>query len=71
MKYPEIKAFSDPYFPVYGIVSVFFRISTESEILSKYGKTRIRFCLHTGKYGSEKARIAAYFTEFIVNKWED
>ena len=69
MKYPEIKAFSDPYFPVYGIVSVFFRISTESEILSKYGKTRIRFCLHIGKYGSEKARISAYFTQWENRTW--
>ena len=31
---------------------------------SKYGKIRIRFCLYTGKYGLEKARIWAYFTQW-------
>ena len=45
------------------IVSVFSRIWTELENLSKYGEIRIRFRPHTGKYGSEKARILAYFTQ--------
>ena len=39
------------------------QISVFSEILSKYGKIPIRSCPHTGKYGSEKARISAYFIQ--------
>ena len=56
------------YFSVFGqngrFLSVFSRIWTESEILSKYGKIRIQFCPHRGKYGSEKAHISAYFTQW-------
>ena len=38
-------------------------IWTEAGILSKYGKIRIQFSPYTGKYGLEKARIWAYFTQ--------
>ena len=47
MKHTQIRAFSDPYFPVYGIetvVPVFYRIS------------------YARKNRSEKAHISAYFT---------
>ena len=49
------------------IVSVFSRIWTESLILSKYGKIRIRFCPYTGKYGSKKARFSGYFTQCLAD----
>ena len=46
------------------IIFVFSRIWTELENLSKYGKMRIRFCPYTGKYGSEKACISAFFIQW-------
>ena len=49
------------------IVSVFSPIWTESLILSKYGKIRIRFCPYTGKYGSKKARFSGYFTQCLAD----
>ena len=49
------------------IVSVFSRIWTESLILSKYWKIRIRFCPYTGKYGSKKACISGYFTQCLAD----
>ena len=48
---------------IYGISLVFSRIWTESDIMAKYGKIRIRFCPYMGKYGSEEVRILVYFTQ--------
>ena len=42
------------------ILSIF----RQKQILSKYGKIRVRFCLYTGKHKLEKARIWAYFTHW-------
>ena len=42
--------------------SVFSCIWTDSLILSKYRKKQIQFRRYTGKYGSEKAPVLAYFT---------
>ena len=56
MKYDEIRAFSDPYFPVYGQTRICIF-------------PRILFCPHTGKYGLEKARIFAYFTQWKNRGW--
>ena len=48
VKYAEIRAFSYPYFPVYEQNRILiFPYWTESEILSKFGEMRIRFCPHT------------------------
>ena len=46
------------------MISLFSRIWAESENLSEYGKIRIRFCPCTGKYGSEKARVQVFFTQW-------
>ena len=52
VKYAEILAFFDPYFPVHYMdrfLFVFSRILTSSENLSKYGEMRMRFCPYMGK----------------------
>ena len=61
VKYAKIRAFSDSYFS---------RIWTESYLhFPVYGKIRIRFCPHTERYGREKARISAYFTQWGNRSW--
>ena len=57
MKNAEMRAFSDPYFPVYGQNRIhIFLYWTYSPILSKYGKIQTWFYSYKGKYGSEKTR---------------
>ena len=50
------------------IIFVFSHIWTQLENLSKYGKMRIQKCPYTGKYGSEKARILAFFIQWSPRK---
>ena len=60
-------------------VSVFSGIWTESEILYKYEKIRIRFCPHTGKYGNgsiqtqkikkQPGRIIKVCVNLEINFW--
>ena len=61
MKYAEIRAVFDLYFPVYGQNRI--RVFPYLHIIW------ILFCPHTGKYGSEKARISTNlvsFNQFVI-----
>ena len=69
LKYAQIGAFSDPYFPVYGQNHIrIFPYWAELESMSKYGKIRIRFCPYAAKHGSEKARILTFFTQWSLRE---
>ena len=48
-------------------VSFFYKQLTKKV---NYGKIRIRFCPHMGKYGLQKSRISAYFTQYLVEHFQ-
>ena len=67
VKYAEIRAFCDTYFPVNGQNCI--RIFPYLNRIGYSVQMRIQFRPNTGKYWSEKACILAYFTQWENRSW--